>query len=151
METPTLTKNNTHLNTYINEPIHDREESQLVVAIYHQKKWMSPKGSVNATFHSMKFLHESKQYHLTPVEVELGRIPRIIRSKKEKFIDNPIVTIICYENLNKGRTLRGIENEEIFRAVVRNRQIGDNYKISVQDQYWKEFIFHILQMINNEL
>jgi hypothetical protein len=36
METPTLTKN-TVQNLYINEPIHDREESQLVVAIYHQK------------------------------------------------------------------------------------------------------------------
>lgn len=150
METPTLSKNSI-FHPYINEPIHDREASRLVVAIYHQKKWMSPKGPVNATFHSMKFLHESKMYHSNPIEVEMGRIPRIIRSKKEKFLDNPVVTIICYENLNKGRTLRGIENEEIFRAVVRNRQIGDNYKIAVEDQYWKEFIFHILQMINNEL
>jgi hypothetical protein len=98
----------------------------------------------------MKFLHESKQYHLNPVEVELGRIPRIIRSKKEKFLDNPIVTIICYENLNKGRTLKGIENEEIFRAVVRKtnwRQLQNLCSRPILE----EFIFHILQMINNEL
>jgi hypothetical protein len=49
METPTLTKN-TVLNPYVNEPIHDREESQLVVAIYHQKKWMSPKGMLMLPF-----------------------------------------------------------------------------------------------------
>jgi len=139
------------VNNYLQEPIHDIEESRLVVAVYHQRKWMSPKGLVNATYHSMKFLHESKQYQLNPVEIELGRIPRIIHSKREKFADNPIVTIICYENMNKGRTLKGVENEEVFKAVVRNRQIGDNYQIFVEDQYWKDFIFQILQQINNQL
>lgn len=138
-------------NQYIQEPIYDIKDALLVVAVYHQRKWRSPRGVTNATYHSMKFLEESLEYHEKPYTVELGRIPRIIRSKKGKFGDNPISTIICYQNLNKGRTMKGVENVQVFKAVVTNRQIGDNYQINVEDQYWRDFIYQILVQINNEL
>ncbi len=151
METSFKTTPITSTCQYVQEPKHDLQDSRLVVAVYHQRKWHSPKGTTNATYHSMKFLQENQEYQQKPVEMELGRIPRIIRAKKGRFSDNPITTIICYENLNKGRTIRGVENAQVFKAVVTNRQIGDNYQINVEDPYWRDFIYQILVQINNEL
>jgi len=136
---------------YIQETKHDKINSRLVVAVYHQKGWNSSKGAINVTYHSMKFMQESQEYMAKPLEVEFGRIPRIIRSKKAKFSNNPITTIICYENLNKGRTLKDVENTQVFKAVVSNNQIGNNYQIDIKDQAWHDFIYQILVQINNEL
>ena len=127
--------------------IYDNKNSKVVVACYHTRKWANGQ---NATYHSMKFDQETKEYAANPVAVELGRIVRIVRTKSENFKHNPINTLVCYKNSNMGRTLPNVQNEQLFKIIVKNGEIT-HYEINHPEQYWKDFIMNILYQINDAL
>lgn len=129
------------------ENIYDSKNSKIVVACYHTKKWGNGQ---NATYHAMKFAQESKEYPANPVAVELGRIVRIVKTKSENFKNNPINCLVCYKNSNMGRTLPNIENEQLFKIIIKNGEIT-HYEINHPEEYWKNFIMSILYQINDNL
>lgn len=130
--------------------LHDTVNSKIVVACYHQKPWYRGSVATSATFTSMKYQQESAQYEAAPESVELGRIVRLVKSKVTKFRDNPIQTLVAYENNNMGRTKQGVENLPLFKLVFRDRQI-DLKEIYLADPYWVEFINQIIQQIEIEV
>lgn len=132
------------------EQVHDVINSKLSVAVYHRNAWQQGQLKRNATYHAMKYLTETVEYHNAPFDVELGRIVRIVKSKKEKFSDNPINCIVCYYNDNQGRTLPGVINRELFRVTINTIITGYEMNPNLDEQA-QEFIMYILHQINEAL
>lgn len=132
--------------------IYDTINCKLTATVYHERSWLQGSNKRNATFHSLKFMNESADYsEESSYQIELGRLVRVIEKKVTgDFRENPIKTIIVYQNLNNGGTNRANQNPMVMKIVVNNNSIV-RYDCFIDEQYWRDFMESIKVQIQERL
>lgn len=130
---------------------YDKLNAKLVTVMYHEKKWLNKltQEFTNRMTFFMKYAEERSDYDKNPLEVEIGRVHNLVKSRIEgEFADNRIRTMCIYENKNKGGTVSGTSNGiELFKIVFSKGMIKDVFINEKKDAYTQNFIENIVDQI----
>lgn len=126
-------------------PVYDVANSLLVLRVYFRYSWTSPNGNLNNTMpYYLKFMKEgSYDGYNTEFARAFQRITEILRS------NNPLKTVILYQNHNKGRFVQGVQNPEIFKIVDSKGMLNLSLSANLTDDV-KDYIvsnFETLKMV----
>jgi hypothetical protein len=129
---------------------YDKINAKLVTVMYHETKWLNKitQDFTNRMSFFMKYAEERSDYDKNPLEMEIGRVFNLVKSRIEgEFADNRIRTMCIYENKNRGATVPGVNNSELFRIVFSKGNIKDVFINEKTDAYTTNFIENIIDQI----
>jgi hypothetical protein len=113
-----MTNQQNYSNLKSRSSVHDTVNSLFVLSVYHEHPWnVYGGGQTSLSPHYLKFMNH-KGYD--GVKSEFNRILMVIEAKVSKRKDNPIKTLVLYQNLSKGGAVKDTANAKLFTVTVKD-------------------------------